>query len=1043
MRVGAEQAFQFPSGHVRCDQVGETPIFCLPNPLPRAKTLLHPRRGLLSGAALAFVLSTPLLAVVVDGDAGDWSSLERLDGVSYYTLPGYEVYGTYDSSSYLFALRAPDPVGVHTTVWLNTDLDATTGHQVFGFAGGAEWNINFFSDGAPYLYTGAAAEVYVLGPLPYATSVDGRFVEFELPASWLGLASPSPVDLLVDVNNSAFIPPDYSRGSLSLVGPLPPRIDFAKRVAFVYSETTEANFFQPKAYSQLQMALQHQSMQAGIGFDLISESALLDVANIVNYDVLVLPFFAYAKASEVDTITQTLQHAVYRYGIGVISGDNLLTNDESGAAFPGDAFLRMKRVLGIQRFGGYGPAPIELRIADQVHPMLENYSAGEVLLDVSNGYTSYFGAIAEAQVEAVVVQETFGSVNGAVLAIDAPGRSVHFASLSFLADTHLVWPAILWSIYGSETSYGLKLGRQKSLFVARNDMDQSMFVDEVPLVYPVLLPLLALWKARYDFVGSYYINLGNNRRAGEYTDWNLSGPYLLSFLDLANEVSTHSYTHPHQMNTLSAAQIAFEFADSAAVIEQNLPVTVLGGAIPGAPDTLATALEISNHLDYVSGGYSGVGAGYPNAFGFLRPGETTVYLSPNMTFDFSNVEFLGHTAEETEQIWAGEYDRILTHSNQPIVHWPWHDYGPTVSLPDGYTVAMYENTIAMAHADGAEFLTGDDLHRRINAQQGASVLVLGNTITVTGGAELGSMAIEARGSGVIRNVGDWFAFNETHVLLPSGGGLFTVESGTVADDVVHLTDLPMRSVLQSVVGDGVELAFTFVGQGAATVYVPLGLQVAALGADTTTRDGTNLTLTFNTLAEHTVEVFPSVTSTIADANFDSSSQGFVYRDDLFRSTSQPGYATGARVSSGGFSGGALRTTLGGINNNDILGMSGGWELVFNLVEPLSVRVDFRYRLSQAANYEVDESADALLSIDGVLYGASSNDYHAQIHGNGNGGTTQTTGWRSGVVQTEVLPGGVHRLAIGVYNNKKTYFDESTEILIDDVSVVAANAVTAP
>ncbi|MEM7408148.1 MAG: hypothetical protein AAF458_22860, partial [Pseudomonadota bacterium] len=81
-------------------------------------------------------------------------------------------------------------------------------------------------------------------------------------------------------------------------------------------------------------------------FDLLGEAALLDVANLVNYDALVLPYMAYAKASEVDRISETLQHAIYRYGIGIICGDNLLTNDETGAAFGGDAFLRMKQVLG-------------------------------------------------------------------------------------------------------------------------------------------------------------------------------------------------------------------------------------------------------------------------------------------------------------------------------------------------------------------------------------------------------------------------------------------------------------------------------------------------------------------------------------------------------------------------------------------------------------------------------------------------------------------------------------------------------------------------
>jgi peptidoglycan/xylan/chitin deacetylase (PgdA/CDA1 family) len=97
-------------------------------------------------------------------------------------------------------------------------------------------------------------------------------------------------------------------------------------------------------------------------------------------------------------------------------------------------------------------------------------------------------------------------------------------------------------------------------------------------------------------------------------------------IDLGNEIGTHSYTHPDNTNLLSAAQIQTEFADSTTILNQQLsaylghPYNIVGAAVPGAPETVATSTEIMKYVQqYLTGGYSGVGAGYPDAFGFLSP----------------------------------------------------------------------------------------------------------------------------------------------------------------------------------------------------------------------------------------------------------------------------------------------------------------------------------------------------------------------------------------------------------------------------------------
>ncbi len=178
-------------------------------------------------------------------------------------------------------------------------------------------------------------------------------------------------------------------------------------------------------------------------------------------------------------------------------------------------------------------------------------------------------------------------------------------------------------------------------------------------------------------------------------------------------------------------------------------------------------------------------------------------------------------------------------------------------------------------------------------------------------------------------------------------------------------------------------------------------------------------------------------TTLVSANFNSGTDGFSYLDDAFRGTNQPTYASGNRITSGGYSAGALRVYLGNGDNNTINGMSGGWQVTFNLPSPETVSVSFRYRLTIDANYESDEHGQALFSLDGSLQGAGPSSSLVQISGNGNGGSDDTSGWQLYEGQFS-LGSGNHTMILGGYNNKKTYNDEWTEILVDDVLVLGGN-----
>ncbi len=174
--------------------------------------------------------------------------------------------------------------------------------------------------------------------------------------------------------------------------------------------------------------------------------------------------------------------------------------------------------------------------------------------------------------------------------------------------------------------------------------------------------------------------------------------------------------------------------------------------------------------------------------------------------------------------------------------------------------------------------------------------------------------------------------------------------------------------------------------------------------------------------------------TLLSANFEGGTDGFSYLDDAFRLTGQPAYASGAHLPAGGVNGGGLQVLLGGLDTEIVRDISGGWQATFNLAAPGNVVISFWFNLAQSPDYDQEEYSEALLSVDGVLYGAGTQDYIARIYGNGNGGIQETTGWQLFSVQVGGLSAGSHSLVIGGYNNQKSYTNEFTELLIDQVEV---------
>ena len=381
--------------------------------------------------------------------------------------------------------------------------------------------------------------------------------------------SPTRANVYIDVNNGAFLPNSYSSFTYS-VGEVPPLLpqDPAARVAIVYSETSADRYFDKTAYGQLFMAAQSQAMQAGIPFDVIAESDLTDIAKLVKYDALVFPGFANVQTADLAQITATLTSAVQDYKIGLIAMGDFMSNDETGAAIAGNSYARMQSLLGVTLDGFGATTGVTIRAETNTHPVSDLYAPNE-LVGTYTGNTAYVTYRDVSGSGQTLFTQTVGTAGtgvqdvSAVIVTTTGGRNVHFATDAAFGNNNILSEAINWSARGDAPDVGLQMTRSASMFFSRNDMDVSMQFDEVnatPGVYDAMLPIIEAWYADYGFVGSYYINIGNDGPGGEdRTDWAKSRPYYEAILALDSEIGSHSYTHPFDTNLLTPAQIRFEF----------------------------------------------------------------------------------------------------------------------------------------------------------------------------------------------------------------------------------------------------------------------------------------------------------------------------------------------------------------------------------------------------------------------------------------------------------------------------------------------------
>jgi serralysin len=797
--------------------------------------------------------------ISLNGNLTDWSNVDRLDYVPTMAQAGYQVFGKSTAEGYVFAINSAVAIGADTTIWLDTDRNKTTGFQIFGTTPtsvGAEYNINIASDGNAYLYSGGAGQ-NLIAKVDAKRSADGKQWEVGVSKNLLATTG-AGINLFADVNNTVFLPGDYSLSPLTVSNtPLPTRTSLSKKVGIVYSETSANKYFDKRSYNQLFTSAQNQAMQAGVPFDMLTEADLKDLSKVAQYDSLIFPYFNNVKAADVSAIENVLTQASQKYGVGMIAAGDFMSLDENGVALAGDPYQRLKNIFDVTRVASALPGANILKIKDAGGILSETYTAGEELMRYDNISLSAYGTVSKPGT--VLAEQIVGGVSyNAIIATQNGGRNVHFADPTIFADSNLPWQGLEWSVYGDKTvkaRVGLDMTRNTSMFISRDDVDLSRFLADAPGVETQVGNILAEWKAKYNFVGSHYINIGNDPVAGEGTDWAVMRPIYQKWLALGNEIATHSYSHPDFVSNLTPAQLEFEFNQSRLIIAQQLGISINGAATPGNPESLLVQQEMDKYFQY----FSGVGTAYKNSFGFLTPTSQAVYFGPNLSFDFTLIDFKKLTTAQAEAVWTQEYNQLTQHGNNPFIEMPWHDYGVVGAAP-GYTRAMFENFIARAYNNGTEFITLDDAQQRIRAFEKANLTVdqVGDVITakVENATNIGKFALDIDAPGkVIKSVSNYYAYDNDSVFMVKTGGTFTINLGTAMDDVSHITSLAARSELISITGNGTNLSFNWTGEGKVTAdmqAIASTQRYRVTGADLFKVTGDKVELTFNTYKNYTV-----------------------------------------------------------------------------------------------------------------------------------------------------------------------------------------------
>ena len=120
------------------------------------------------------------------------------------------------------------------------------------------------------------------------------------------------------------------------------------------------------------------------------------------------------------------------------------------------------------------------------------------------------------------------------------------------------------------------------------------------------------------------------------------------------------------------------------------------------------------------------------------------------------------------------------------------------------------------------------------------------------------------------------------------------------------------------------------------------------------------------------------------------------------------------------------TILGGVDNDDITDINGRWTQNITTSGGLFT-LSFDGNLIQSSEYEDDEFGQIGIMINNQLRVLDT------VTGNGNGGPDLSTGLQTYTVRLN-LPAGEHSVSLYCANNEKTFNDETTTCVFDNVVI---------
>ena len=182
---------------------------------------------------------------------------------------------------------------------------------------------------------------------------------------------------------------------------------------------------------------------AGVSYDVIDESQLTNINNLIGYDALIFPAMPDVNTAQLPAIMSTLTSAVQNYHIGIITSGDFLTNDQTGAPLPGNSYANMQTLLGLARYTGGNSGTVTVTANDVSNPIMQGYTAGQVIQTYTNeGYTAYQG-VDGIPADVLVNQNVtgVGTLPG-VVETTTGGTNVHFATADLLGDSNLLSNAI-------------------------------------------------------------------------------------------------------------------------------------------------------------------------------------------------------------------------------------------------------------------------------------------------------------------------------------------------------------------------------------------------------------------------------------------------------------------------------------------------------------------------------------------------------------------------------------------------------------------------